>query len=128
MNKSTECPFCSLPQSRILFECGNALAFRDAYPISPGHTLIIPSRHVKSIFDLKHEERDDLFQALSKARVELISELRPEGFNMGINEGLQAGQTVMHLHVHLIPRFENDKADPRGGVRWIFPEKAKYWP
>jgi hypothetical protein len=83
---------------------------------------------VKSIFDLKHEERDDLFQALSKARVELISELRPEGFNMGINEGLQAGQTVMHLHVHLIPRFENDKADPRGGVRWIFPEKAKYWP
>lgn len=83
---------------------------------------------MKSIFDLKHDERDDLFQALSKARVELISELRPDGFNMGINEGLPAGQTVMHLHVHLIPRFKNDKADPRGGVRWIFPEKAKYWP
>jgi len=128
MNKPVECPFCSLPKRRILFACGRALAFRDAFPISPGHTLVIPFRHVKSIFELARGERDDLFQALNKARDDLISDLKPDGFNVGINDGLPAGQTVMHLHVHLIPRFEGDKVDPRGGVRWIFPEKAKYWP
>ena len=128
MNKPVECPFCSLPERRILFTCGRALAVRDAFPVSPGHTLVIPCRHVKSIFELARDERDDLFQALSTARDDLISDLQPDGFNVGINDGLSAGQTVMHLHVHLIPRFEGDKADPRGGVRWIFPEKAKYWP
>ena len=127
MNESSECPFCSLLEHRILFACGLALAFRDAFPVSPGHTLVIPSRHVKSIFDLKDDERDDLFQTLTTARDQLISELKPDGFNVGINDGLSAGQTVMHLHVHLIPRFAGDKSDPRGGVRWIFPEKAKYW-
>ena len=111
-----------------MFTSARALAFRDAFPISPGHTLVIPNRHVKSIFELEDAERDDLFQALSRARSDLISEMNPDGFNVGINDGLMAGQTVMHLHVHLIPRFKGDKADPRGGIRWIFPEKAKYWP
>ena len=126
-NKPAECPFCSLPDGRILFVRGRAIVFRDEFPISPGHTLVIPGRHVKSIFELENDERDDLFHALSKARDELLSELKPDGFNVGINDGLSAGQTVMHLHVHLIPRFKGDKADPRGGIRWIFPEKAKYW-
>jgi len=128
MKEIAECPFCSLPENRILFTSASALAFRDAFPISPGHTLVIPKRHVKSIFELENAERDDLFQALSRARSDLVSEMKPDGFNVGINDGQMAGQTVMHLHVHLIPRFEGDKADPRGGIRWIFPEKAKYWP
>jgi len=127
-NEPAECPFCSLPENRILFTSQSALAIRDAFPISPGHTLVIPNRHVKSIFELENAERNDLFQALSRARSDLVSEMKPDGFNVGINDGLMAGQTVMHLHVHLIPRFEGDKEDPRGGIRWIFPEKAKYWP
>jgi diadenosine tetraphosphate (Ap4A) HIT family hydrolase len=128
MNEPAECPFCSLPENRILFTSQSALAIRDAFPISPGHTLVIPNRHVESIFELENAERNDLFQALSRARSDLVSEMKPDGFNVGINDGLMAGQTVMHLHVHLIPRFEGDKEDPRGGIRWVFPEKAKYWP
>ena len=111
-----------------MFTSQSALAIRDAFPISPGHTLVIPNRHVESIFELENAERNDLFQALSRARSDLVSEMKPDGFNVGINDGLMAGQTVMHLHVHLIPRFEGDKEDPRGGIRWVFPEKAKYWP
>jgi diadenosine tetraphosphate (Ap4A) HIT family hydrolase len=82
---------------------------------------------VKSLFELGGDEREDLFQALSRAKVLLESEMKPAGFNIGINEGVAAGQTVFHLHVHLIPRYQGDSEDPRGGVRWIFPEKAKYW-
>jgi diadenosine tetraphosphate (Ap4A) HIT family hydrolase len=71
--------------------------------------------------------RTPSFQALSRAKSLLESEMKPDGFNIGINEGIAAGQTVFHLHVHLIPRYQGDSVDPRGGVRWIFPEKAKYW-
>ena len=123
-----ECQFCNLPESRVWFDKGGALVFKDAYPISPGHTLVIPKRHVKSLFELVEDEREDLFQGLSRARNMLLSELRPDGFNIGINDGIAAGQTVFHLHVHLIPRYQGDSVEPRGGVRWIFPDKAKYWP
>jgi diadenosine tetraphosphate (Ap4A) HIT family hydrolase len=128
MNNPSECPFCNLPLSRILFAREQSLVFRDAFPITLGHTLVIPKRHVKSIFELTIEELAELFQAVREAKDELISELKPDGFNIGINDGVSAGQTVMHLHVHLIPRYYGDKSDPRGGVRWIFPDKAKYWP
>ena len=122
-----ECQFCVLPDSRVWFDQGGVLVFKDAYPISPGHTLVIPRRHVKSLFELGGEEREDLFQALSRAKGLLVSEMKPDGFNIGINDGIAAGQTVFHLHVHLIPRYQGDSEDPRGGVRWIFPDKAKYW-
>ena len=121
------CQFCDLPESRLWFHQGSVLVFRDAYPISPGHTLVIPKRHVKSLFELTRDEREDLFQALSRAKELLVSEMMPDGFNIGINDGIAAGQTVFHLHVHLIPRYQGDSEDPRGGVRWIFPDKAKYW-
>lgn len=121
------CQFCILPESRVWFEQGSVLVFKDAYPISPGHTLIIPKRHVSSLFELNEQERQDLFQALSRAKDLLLSDLNPNGFNIGINDGVAAGQTVLHLHVHLIPRYIGDVADPRGGIRWIFPDKAKYW-
>ena len=121
------CLFCHLPDSRIIASSSLALVIRDAYPISPGHTLIIPKRHIGSFFEATNEEREELFSLLDQARQKLIEEFKADAFNIGINDGAAAGQTIAHLHIHLIPRFTNDQIDPRGGVRWIIPEKAKYW-
>ena len=121
------CPFCSVPAERIVHSHPLALALRDGYPISPGHTLVIPRRHVASLVDLTSEEACALWSLLAEARAALDAELHPDGYNVGINDGPAAGQTVMHLHVHLIPRYHGDRPDPRGGVRWIIPEKAAYW-
>lgn len=121
------CLFCHLPDSRIIDTSSLAWVIHDAYPVSPGHTLIIPKRHIGSFFDATNEERQELLSLLDHARQKLIEEFNPAAFNIGINDGAAAGQTIAHLHVHLIPRFTNDQIDPRGGVRWIIPEKAKYW-
>ena len=123
---SNHCPFCSLPLERILNEDALTLVIRDGYPVSPGHSLIIPKRHVASFFDLNEDERTSLFRLLAEAKASLDAEFKPDGYNIGINDGVAAGQTVFHLHVHLIPRYQGDRAEPRGGVRWIFPEKASY--
>lgn len=121
------CPFCSLPPERVLRANPHALALRDGFPISPGHTLVIPRRHVASLADLNADEACALWALLGEARAELDDAFKPDGYNVGVNDGVAAGQTVMHLHVHLIPRYAGDRADPRGGVRWIIPEKADYW-
>ncbi len=112
---------------RVIDENATAMTIRDGYPVSPGHTLLIPKRHTGSFFDLSTQERDDLLALLDRAKQALDAELQPQGYNIGINDGAAAGQTVPHLHVHLIPRFEGDLPDPRGGVRWVIPAKAKYW-
>jgi diadenosine tetraphosphate (Ap4A) HIT family hydrolase len=104
------------------------LVIRDGYPVSPGHTLLIPKRHTGSFFDLSEQERGELLTLLDLAKQVLDEEFQPQGYNIGINDGAAAGQTVPHLHVHLIPRFDGDLPDPRGGVRWVIPDKAKYWP
>ena len=123
----THCPFCQIVPARIVRE--NALAFviRDRFPVSPGHTLIIPRRHVGSFFDISDAERASMHYLLTEAQRDLDAEFHPDGYNLGINDGPAAGQTVPHLHLHLIPRFRGDCTDPRGGVRWIFPDKADYW-
>ena len=121
------CVFCNLLLDRIIASSLLGLVIRDGFPVSEGHTLIIPKRHTGSFFELTEAEREDLFDLLSQARNELIKTYNPDGFNIGINDGSAAGQTVPHLHIHLIPRFKGDIKDPRGGVRWIFPDKAKYW-
>ena len=121
------CLFCSIPGEQILIECPLALAKRDGHPVSKGHTLIIPRRHVVSFFDTTEEERQAMLKLLDEAKAMLDRAHNPDGYNIGINNGAAAGQTVMHLHIHLIPRYAGDKPDPRGGVRWIFPEKAAYW-
>ncbi len=121
------CPFCTLPPGRIILESPTALVIRDGFPISPGHTLIIPKRHVGSWFDITDAERDEMTLLLTQAKAQLDQEYTPDGYNIGINDGAAAGQTVPHLHMHLIPRFTGDSEDPRGGVRWIMPEKADYW-
>jgi diadenosine tetraphosphate (Ap4A) HIT family hydrolase len=121
------CPFCNLDKSRVILANAHALAIYDGYPISPGHTLLIPKRHVASFFELTAEEQTAMFFLLAEMRQLLLTERNPDGFNIGINDGAAAGQTVMHLHIHLIPRYAGDMTDPRGGVRWIFPDKAAYW-
>jgi diadenosine tetraphosphate (Ap4A) HIT family hydrolase len=123
----SDCPFCTLPRQRILFASDLGLVVRDAFPISPGHTLIIPKRHVGSFFDLSLDEREDLMSLLATAKANVEAECKPDGYNIGINDGPAAGQTVPHLHIHLIPRYKGDIPDPRGGVRWIIPDKADYW-
>ena len=125
MDKS--CPFCSLPPERIIDSNELALVIRDGFPVSKGHTLIIPKRHVGSWFDTSADERIALFALLDQVKMILDHELKPDSFNIGINDGAAAGQTVPHLHIHLIPRYKGDQKDPRGGVRWIIPGKAKYW-
>lgn len=123
----SNCPFCQLDAARIAFADDVTLVIRDAFPVSPGHTLIIPRRHVGSFFELTAPERASMFELLTQAKVELDETLQPDGFNIGINDGAAAGQTVPHLHLHLIPRYRGDAPDPRGGVRWVLPAKAKYW-
>jgi len=127
MTESKVCPFCTLPPNRVIGSNAHGWVVRDGYPISPGHTLIIPRRHIGSFFDLGGAERSDLLALIDQAKVELDREFTPQGYNIGINDGAAAGQTVPHLHIHLIPRYDGDRADPRGGVRWIIPEKADYW-
>jgi len=122
------CAFCTLPSTRVIDESETAIAIRDGYPVSPGHTLLIPKSHTGSFFDLSKRERSDLLALLDRAKLALDDEFHPQGYNIGINDGPAAGQTVPHLHVHLIPRYDGDLPDPRGGVRWVIPDKAKYWP
>ena len=124
---ATYCLFCTLPPTRIVHANHLAVVIQDAYPVSRGHTLVLPRRHVGSFFELEPPERDAVLELIDMARRDLDQTLRPDGYNIGINDGPAAGQTVPHLHVHLIPRYTGDQVDPRGGVRWIFPERADYW-
>ncbi len=121
------CPFCSITQDRILLENDSGYLMNDGFPVSPGHSLIIPRDHYAHFFEIPEAVRTELCRLIDDGRKLLDTELSPDGYNIGINSGAAAGQTIPHLHIHLIPRFNRDQEDPRGGVRWIFPEKAKYW-
>ena len=124
---SSTCPFCSLPPIRIVDQNEFAMVIRDGFPISLGHTLIIPKRHVGSFFDLTSSEMDAMTSLLTVAKGKLDEEFGPDSYNIGVNDGPAAGQTVPHVHMHLIPRYKGDVQDPRGGVRWLIPDKADYW-
>jgi len=99
---------------------------RDGFPVSEGHTLVMPRRHVGSFFDATAEELDAIWETVRLVKEELDAELHPDGYNIGVNVGEAAGQTVDHLHVHVIPRYEGDMEDPRGGVRHVIPGKGYY--
>lgn len=121
------CFFCNLDPSRILDSNDHCFMIRDDFPVSPGHTLVIPKRHVGSFFELDAAEQQGLVDLLERAKRALDAEHGPDAYNMGLNDGPAAGQSIPHVHMHLIPRYAGDVADPRGGVRWIVPAKAKYW-
>src|SRR4029079_9346235 len=114
------CPFCDLG-SRVVAENALAAALPDKEPASRGHTLVVQKRHCASFFDLTPEEVAACFALLSSERAKLVSELRPDGFNLGVNDGAAAGQSIHHTHWHLIPRYRGDHPDPRGGVRHVIP-------
>jgi diadenosine tetraphosphate (Ap4A) HIT family hydrolase len=127
MDSPKICPFCTLPTERVIDSSNHGIVIRDGFPVSPGHTLVIPRRHIGSFFELRAVEQADLLELLHSAKSLIDKELSPQGYNIGINDGPSAGQTVPHLHIHLIPRYIGDLKDPRGGVRWIIPDKADYW-
>ena len=126
MNSPTECPFCALDPARIVEDGPLVRIVLDAYPVSPGHTLVITRRHVPDFFEVTPEERTALLEAIWRARERLGHVYRPDGFNVGVNIGSAAGQTVPHVHVHVIPRYRGDVPEPRGGVRGVIPGKADY--
>ena len=123
-----DCPFCREGfEDRCVAREGSVLAVRDRYPVTPLHTLVIPRRHVADYFDLLPGERADAETLLRRLR-RVIREEDPSvtGFNVGINCGTAAGQTIMHVHIHLIPRREGDTPNPRGGVRGVIPGRRDY--
>ncbi|MFQ5679812.1 MAG: HIT family protein [Gemmatimonadota bacterium] len=121
------CPFCEVEPERIRLEAEVGLAIRDLFPVADGHLLVIPRRHVASLYDLTASEQTALWDLTRDARNLLIDELRPDGFTIGLNEGMAAGQSVDHSHLHVIPRYLGDVPDPTGGIRAIFPHRARYW-
>ena len=124
----TECIFCSLDSSRIEKESNLFFIIKDLYPVGEGHSLLIPKRHVQSFFDLTENETASLLKMLREQKQELSSaDETITGYNVGINDGKDAGQTVMHCHIHLIPRRKGDMKDPEGGVRGVIPAKQKYY-
>ncbi|MCC5793641.1 MAG: HIT family protein [Chromatiales bacterium] len=121
------CPFCTIEPARLLHESTAVRILRDGFPVSPGHLLLVPRRHVESWFEATPEEQQALTAAIAVAKALVEREHQPDGYNVGMNLGPAAGQTVMHLHLHVIPRYRGDVADPRGGVRWVLPGRADYW-
>jgi diadenosine tetraphosphate (Ap4A) HIT family hydrolase len=122
-----DCPFCTASPDRVWMETEIAWATPDMYPAADGHMLVVPRRHVASVFDLTPDEQSKLWDLVARVREHLQREHRPDAFTVGINDGLAAGQTIPHAHVHVIPRHLGDVPDPTGGLRGILPHKARYW-
>jgi len=119
--------FTSIPESEWTASNSLAFAIRDRHPVSPGHSLVIPKRVVATWFDATRDEQLALLELVDQVKLALDAQRpRPDGYNVGFNAGEAAGQTVMHLHVHVIPRFAGDMDDPRGGIRGVIPGKQKY--
>jgi len=124
-SRTADCIFCN-PKREILAESAHALAFFDSYPVSRGHALVVPKRHVITLFDLTEEEYAGCFGLVRPLKDPLLARFAPDGFNVGANCGEAAGQSVWHAHIHVIPRYQGDVANPRGGVRGVIPYKASY--
>lgn len=124
---NSECLFCNIPQERIVLENDLAYAVRDGFPVTEMHSIIIPKRHIKDYFDLNKDELlacDHLIRSLKQEISNLDNSVN--GFNIGMNAGESAGQTIFHCHIHLIPRRTGDVDNPRGGVRHTIPGKGDY--
>jgi len=128
MDNNNPCLFCDKENQKfkLIVENDFCVARWDANPISKGHALIIPRKHILSFFDLKEVELVKMFSLMKEAKNVIQKEYNPDGFNIGINDGEAAGRTIHHLHIHLIPRYKGDVDNPRGGVRHIIPGKGNY--
>ena len=124
---SEGCPFCDPAPERVFHDGRLVRGLWDGFPVSPGHALLVTRRHVATWFEASSDERIELAEAIERARQAILTRHRPDGFNVGMNLGAAAGQTVPHLHLHVIPRYTGDVTDPRGGVRWVVPSEAAYW-
>lgn len=122
----TECIFCLRDSLEIIAENDLALAFYDACPVSKGHVLIIPKRHMDTYFDALPEEHCAINRLIIETRLFLDKKFNPDGYNIGANVGQAAGQTVFHFHIHIIPRYRGDVEDPRGGVRKVIPTRGSH--
>ena len=122
-----DCPFCKPDAHRIWQENDCGFLIWDAFPVTEGHALVVPRQHVARFYELSEDMQTAIWKLVGEARARLVDQLQPDGFNIGLNDGPASGQTVMHVHIHVIPRWENDVPDPRGGIRWVIPEKARYW-
>lgn len=124
----TDCPFCNIKnyKDEIVCETELSISILDRYPVSVGHTLVIPKRHVKNYFDLTQDEVVDLWSMVNNVKESLDYMYKPDGYNIGINVGEVAGQTIPHCHIHVIPRYNGDVEDPQGGIRGCIPDKMKY--
>lgn len=124
INREPSCVFCALQEQSI---AANELAFalEDNYPVSPGHSLAIPRRHILTLDEASEQEITALFAVVGEVKELIRRRYGADGFNIGINEGAVAGQTVMHLHIHIIPRRRGDVDDPRGGVRKVLPGRGR---
>ena len=122
------CVFCArIAAGDLLANDALAVAFFDAFPLSPGHCLVVPRRHEPDFLALSAEEQQAIWSLVPEVRRRIEAEHRPDGYNIGVNVGEAAGQTVAHAHLHVIPRYRGDVADPRGGIRLIIPGRARYW-
>jgi diadenosine tetraphosphate (Ap4A) HIT family hydrolase len=119
------CIFCQLDHP-ILAESELSLAFLDGFPVSNGHALIIPKRHIVSLWEMTAEEYTDAFNLVRRVQDILQQKFEPQGFNVGVNCGEAAGQSIFHAHIHIIPRYTGDVPNPRGGIRNIIPGKGNY--
>ncbi len=122
------CVYCDrIASGDLLLESKLSAAFPDAFPVSPGHTLIVPRRHVLDYFALDDAEQLTIWKMLPDVKCLIERDHTPQGYNIGLNIGEAAGQTIGHVHLHVIPRYLGDVPDPRGGIRWVVPSRAAYW-
>lgn len=120
------CLFCHPKPEEIIAETEHAVLITDSYPVSKGHCLIIPRRHIKTFFECSEAENREFRELTLIAKKHIDEKYSPDGYNIGCNNGLSAGQSVFHLHIHIIPRYEGDVENPKGGVRWVVPENSQY--
>ena len=124
MSELSDCPFCGEPE--IIIENELAFAHYDTYPVSEGHCLLIPRRHFAEYFDATAREKTAIWELLDEVKPIIDQRFRPDGYNVGVNIGRAAGQSIPHLHIHVIPRYAGDVENPQGGVRGVIPHRQKY--
>jgi diadenosine tetraphosphate (Ap4A) HIT family hydrolase len=122
---NTKCPFCNIDRE-VIISSDHCFSIYDNYPVNKGHVLVIPNRHVSDYFNLEPDEIDSLWKQVKEVKNFLDGKYKPDGYNIGVNVGRSAGQTIDHVHIHVIPRYTGDMEDPTGGVRHVIPGKGEY--